>query len=208
VTVSATDADIGQNGAVTSSLANLTSTFSVDAQTGEVTLIATLDRETVSSYDIYVVATDQGSPTSSVTSAPIRVTVIDINDNPPFFANPSVSFSVSEDATIGTGIGGVLATSADIGPNAVISYAIVGGNVNTSFAINSSTGAISVNGALDREALASFTLTIQASKGSDPVIFALALVSSPFSMSTTRHRFSTPTPHRLCPTSTLPRTSR
>lgn len=62
VTVTATDADSGNNGAVTYSLSGTDHTsFRINPQTGEITTYASLDRESKDMYSMTVTATDSVS---------------------------------------------------------------------------------------------------------------------------------------------------
>ncbi|XP_058502129.1 neural-cadherin-like [Solea solea] len=84
IQVMATDSDSGLNGDILYSILPQSDPFqhfSV-SQAGVVTVIRSLDRETVAGYELVVVATDQGSPalTGSVT---VYLTLLDRNDNGP-----------------------------------------------------------------------------------------------------------------------------
>ncbi len=78
------------------------------------------------------------------------------------FESSSYTFDAAQDAEVGTVVGTVSAT--DPGGDAV-TYAITAGNEDAKFAINTSTGAITVAGALDYETVMSYTLTVEASDG-------------------------------------------
>eukprot|EP00937_MAST-01D_sp_MAST-1D-sp2_P000675 g675.t1 len=61
---------------------NTGSTFAIDSQTGMLSVkIASIDFEAVSSYDLVITATDDGSP-PLVASAPYHIDVLDVNDPP------------------------------------------------------------------------------------------------------------------------------
>ena len=78
----------------------------------------------------------------------------------PSFAQAAYSFSVLNNAANGTSVGTVSATDPDTGDT--VTYSITGGNTAGKFAINSSTGAITVASALGT---ATYTLTVQVSDG-------------------------------------------
>ena len=78
----------------------------------------------------------------------------------PAFDLASYAFSVTEDAATGTAVGTVSATDPDT--DDTVSYAITAGNADGAFAIDSSTGAITVAGRLDYETATSHTLTVEA----------------------------------------------
>ena len=82
--------------------------------------------------------------------------------NPPEFDQTSYTFSVEEDAASGTVAGTVSATDPDGGS---VSYSITGGNEAGKFAIAPTSGQISVDGSLDYESTASYSLTVTASDG-------------------------------------------
>ena len=77
-----------------------TTQFVCDEVTGVVSVVGTLDREVVSSYDLTLVATDQGDSPRS-TELQIMVEVGDVNDSPPTFINPSYTGNVSRTARPG-----------------------------------------------------------------------------------------------------------
>lgn len=82
--------DEGSNGEVRYSLSDSGDVFAVDPYSGWVTTLVPLDRETVPSYTLTVVATDNGSP-SRTASASLHIRLVDYNDNPPVFAEESYS---------------------------------------------------------------------------------------------------------------------
>ena len=61
---------------------------------------------------------------------------------PPTFDVASYSFEVSEDAAVGTQVGTVSATDPDVGDT--LTYSIVSGNEAGKFAVDGSTGVITV----------------------------------------------------------------
>jgi protocadherin Fat 4 len=74
--------------------------------------------------------------------------------------------SLAENSASGVAVHTVLATDPDDGD--ALTYSIIGGNTNTAFAINGSSGQITVNnsGALDFETSPSYSLVVRASDGS------------------------------------------
>ncbi len=67
---------------------------------------------------------------------------VNITNAKPVFGNASPSFSISENRVSGAMVGSVMATDPE--PSDVLTYAIVGGDDGGTFAINSSTGVISI----------------------------------------------------------------
>ncbi len=77
----------------------------------------------------------------------------------PVFEETEYTFELAEDASVGDAVVTVSATHPD---DDTISYSITVGNTGNAFAIGASSGAITVNGALDFEMNPTYTLTIQA----------------------------------------------
>ena len=83
--VKATDADYGNNSIITYSLlpSKYEAKFSIDASTGNITVIGKLDRENTSEIILRINATDG---TFTVTSE-LFVVITDVNDNKPIFTS-------------------------------------------------------------------------------------------------------------------------
>uniref|UniRef100_A0A8B9M4U7 Cadherin domain-containing protein n=1 Tax=Accipiter nisus TaxID=211598 RepID=A0A8B9M4U7_9AVES len=165
----ATDPDSGPNSYIEYSLLRpLGNKFSIGTIDGEVRLTGELDREAMSNYTLTVVATDKGQPSLS-SSTDVVVIVLDINDNNPLFAQKLYKVEVGENTLTGTDLIQVFATDGDEGTNGQVRYAIVSGDANNEFRIDSVTGVITVAKPLDREKKPSYTLTVQsADRGSSP----------------------------------------
>uniref|UniRef100_A0A672NW97 Cadherin-22 n=1 Tax=Sinocyclocheilus grahami TaxID=75366 RepID=A0A672NW97_SINGR len=100
--------------------------FTVDRQAGVIrTAVADLDRETQDRYELVVKATDMAGQMGGLSgSTTVTIVITDVNDNPPRFPQKMYQFSVSEGAAVGTSIGRVIATDADMGENTDMSYLI------------------------------------------------------------------------------------
>ncbi|TRY58536.1 hypothetical protein DNTS_016347 [Danionella cerebrum] len=100
--------------------------FSVDKQTGVIrTAVADLDRETQDRYELVVKATDMAGQMGGLSgSTTVTIVITDVNDNPPRFPQKMYQFSVSEGAVVGTPVGRVIATDADMGENTDMSFLI------------------------------------------------------------------------------------
>lgn len=70
-------------------------------ETGEVTVAATLDRETLATYRLRAHAQDRERPDWECSSE-LLVTLDDVNDNAPRFSAQTYSVTLPEDADIGT----------------------------------------------------------------------------------------------------------
>lgn len=60
--------------------------FAIDPDTGYISVADVLDRETVSSYVLEVLANDNGIPVLS-RQVLVNIEISDANDNPPLFSN-------------------------------------------------------------------------------------------------------------------------
>ena len=163
--VQAFDPDLGVNGEVSYQLTGST-LFDIDKDSGQITLVRSLDYEVSTQHVVTVVATDAGNMSS--TGHAIMINVINENDNAPVFAMDPYTTSVDEGSSEGTEVIIVQADDADSGVLGEVSYSITGGNSNNNFAINSTSGTITVNGEIDREAIGEYTLTIRAQDGGNP----------------------------------------
>ncbi|XP_066480590.1 protocadherin alpha-3-like [Tiliqua scincoides] len=122
--ISVLDGDSGTNGQLRCSLQppglpfKLVSTFK---NYYSVVLDAPLDREQVAEYKLVVRAEDQGVPSLSSSSSFV-VSIGDVNDNAPTFAQPTYTVFVKENNPPGAHIFTVLASDPDMAENALISY--------------------------------------------------------------------------------------
>ena len=160
----ARDNDTGANAEIAYSLAaagNVPVPFAINPQSGALRITTELDFETTTSYDITITASNPDGVNSSVSTA---INVLDANDNQPIFSPDVYTAVIDEHSAIGTLVSTVTATDADSGLNGAIRYSIVGGNIQDSFAINETTGAITVAADIDRdqEQISSFRLTVRA----------------------------------------------
>ncbi len=129
--------------------------FALAAGTGALTVAGALDYETTASYPLTVTASD---PAGATATAAVTVTVTDVDEAPGFGA-ADYAFSVTEDAAVGATVGTVDATDPEDG---AVSYAITAGNEAGAFAIDGSSGALSVAAALDYETADDYNLTVTA----------------------------------------------
>jgi len=80
-----------------------------------------LDRETVESYRLTLIARDGGDPPLSGSLA-LHITVTDVNDNNPEFDQISYSVNVREGVPVSTIIYTLTATDRDTGVNGLVRY--------------------------------------------------------------------------------------
>ncbi|KAL3188531.1 hypothetical protein MRX96_003491 [Rhipicephalus microplus] len=138
-------------------------TFLLDAQ-GVLRLRAPLDREAQPLHRLQVVASDLGHPASLSGTARIWVTVIDMNDNSPAFAQPAYTAVVDQRSRRGQFVARLLAIDPDVSDQ--LSYAIVTGNDAQLFAINRSTGVVTVSSSVPSTwPLTGFELNVSVTDG-------------------------------------------
>lgn len=162
--VKADDTDTGINSIVTYMITsgNEDETFVIDQTTGQITLAKLLDRETVDYYELTVQATDSGDGIRYSASCTVRVTVKDINDNFPMFAQSQMDTSVREDVKPGTEVAYFPATDTDQGVNAEITYTMSGVDHDGTFGIDEHTGKIYLQKPLDYEKKRNYRLNVTA----------------------------------------------
>lgn len=124
------------------------------------------------------VTTDQRGPGFSRFLGIVDIGAFEAQTNPnqpPVLG--SQSFSVAENAVNGTSVGTVAASDPDGGQT--LTYAILGGNTGDAFAINPTTGEITVanRAALDFETTPSFNLTVQVTDNGTPPLTAATTVT-------------------------------
>ena len=144
---SATDADI--NATITITLLTVGSfPFTVHSTTGAVTVAGSLDHETQSVYNFFVIATDEFEFSSAPAS--LNITVFDGDDNVPMFGMTVYNIDVEEDRPQGYLVTTLTAIDVDntAGP---ILYKMLLQSPVLPFAIEATTGNITVNGTLDYE---------------------------------------------------------
>ena len=149
--------------------------FAINSTTGEITVASALDFETTDEYTLEVTVTDGGSP-SQTSTATLTITVTDVNEAPTASDAP---FSVAENSATGTAVGTVVATDPDLASlsNGTLMYTITGGNTGNVFAINSTTGAMTVADVLDYETTASYSLVVTVTDGGSPSLSSTAMLT-------------------------------
>ncbi|KTF99996.1 hypothetical protein cypCar_00023246, partial [Cyprinus carpio] len=177
--VTATDADSGFNGEVLYTILGGVGRFSVDQETGVITLAAPLDRETQNEYRLMITAQDQGRPSRSATTT-LDISLTDINDNAPIFSKQQYETTVSEHAEVGTSVIDIMATDKDDGENAIVTYHIVKQEPSSTpfvFTIDEESGSISLAGKLDYGKAKRYTLEVEGRDGGNPTLNGSTLVT-------------------------------
>lgn len=159
-TMTGADPDAGTTLTYSISAGNINNAFSINPTTGAITVsnTALLDFEALPTYNLTVTVSDNGNPALSA-SAAVTVNLTDVNEAP--FLGPH-AFAVNENSPQGTFVGKVIGVDADAGT--VLSYAIVSGNTNNAFALDSATGILTINNPamFDFETTPQFNLVVSA----------------------------------------------
>ncbi|XP_078600673.1 protocadherin Fat 4-like [Branchiostoma floridae x Branchiostoma japonicum] len=154
--VTAVDRDAGTNAELRYSFITEQSDFAINPSTGAISSLRMFDREELiqriglSTFTLEVAVTDGGDPPLQ-DRATLQITVRDINDNVPRFAQDTYQVSISENAQRSQQVVRVSASDMDYGNNALVRYTITEGNDEGKFLIDSSSGQIMLAQLLDRE---------------------------------------------------------
>ncbi|XP_059176123.1 neural-cadherin-like [Physella acuta] len=124
----------------------------------EVKTKVTFDRELRDSFSVGVKASDgapaaypAGSTEPNSVVRYIDVTILDVNDNPPYFDQLNYTCSISEAANVNDRVCNVVALDVDTIDAGKLTYRFNSGNVNNAFSITSMIGEIRVARKLDYE---------------------------------------------------------
>ncbi|GAA6098060.1 cadherin-23 isoform X1 [Tachysurus ichikawai] len=168
----ATDNDFGTFGVVRYYFSDEPDQFSLDPETGWVTLRGRLDYELMRRFTLTILARDGGG---EETTGRLRVNVMDINDNAPVFQKDAYSGSLMENQQVAQQVTRVRATDEDSPPNNVLTYSIIyASQFRSLFSITMVEGyaVITVNRPLDYEQVPGgmIYLTLMAQDGGDPAL--------------------------------------
>ncbi|SPP80357.1 cadherin-23 [Drosophila guanche] len=133
----------------------------LDAQTGEIVVANKIDHEQHQWLNFSVRATDSGLPPRS-SLIDVYVTVLDENDNNPYFIGGSKNYTISEQAAPGTRVATLQAADADAGDFGKITFLMDRISSQGKFTIDADTGVLTVADRLDRETKDSYNLVIEA----------------------------------------------
>ena len=96
--------------------------FTINSNTGEIRN-SRFDISLKTGFSVSIKATDQRYP-KDFSRAILTVTVLDVNDNPPVFTQTAYVFNISDTTPIGTTIGKVEATDADVTIFGKVNYSL------------------------------------------------------------------------------------
>ncbi|XP_062941472.1 protocadherin Fat 2 [Cynocephalus volans] len=154
--VSATDEDLGTNGAVTFAFAEDYTYFRIDPYLGDISLKKPFDYQALNKYRLKVIARDGGTP-SLQTEEEVLVTVR--NKSNPLFQSPYYKVRVPENITLYTPI---LHTQARSPEGLRLIYNIVEEEPLRLFTTDFKTGVLTVTAPLDYESQTKHVFTIRA----------------------------------------------
>uniref|UniRef100_UPI003AAD5F08 protocadherin alpha-2-like n=1 Tax=Centroberyx gerrardi TaxID=166262 RepID=UPI003AAD5F08 len=181
LTLSATDLDEGVNSQLVYSFTeggrlNPDDKFSLNDETGEITVKGNIDYEETQAYEIRVQARDKGTPPRSARGK-VLVEVIDVNDNSPEILVSSLMSPVKEDAEIGTVVALVTITDKDGGKNGLTDCKLTG---SVPFKLKSNYKnyySLLVDGHLDRESVSQYNISITATDEGTPPLSSTSVIT-------------------------------
>jgi hypothetical protein len=150
--------------------------FSVDNATGaiRVTDASQLDFETRPVFTLGVSVSLQGAPGFSLART-VTINLNDLNEAPQI---ADQSFQVLETAANGDVVGALVASDVDAGANGQLSYSVLGGSGQSVFAVNASSGQITVANAAGLIVAGSpYTLQVQVSDAGAPALTDTAIAT-------------------------------
>ncbi|XP_044136920.1 protocadherin gamma-C5-like isoform X15 [Bufo gargarizans] len=178
--LNATDLDEGGNCEIVYSfdqhtLDSAREIFEINANTGEIINKATIDFEASGFYELYVKATDKGSPKLEGYCV-IQVEIKDVNDNTPEIIFTHKTNEVPENAPLGTVVGFITVKDKDSGKNGEIRLD-VSPNIPFKIQLISQRYALVTSGHLDREKLSQYTIKLTASDLGSPSLSSQITIS-------------------------------
>ncbi|XP_028382942.1 protocadherin alpha-2 isoform X8 [Phyllostomus discolor] len=181
IKLNSSDADEGSNSEIVYSFSSdapstIKTKFRIDSSTGEIRTQGQLDYEETNSYEIQVLAYDNGTP-SMTGHCKISVKIVDINDNTPEVSITSLSLPIREDAALGTVIALIMVSDRDSGANGQVTCSL---SPNVPFKLVSTFKnyySLVLDSALDRESVADYAVVVTARDGGSPSLSATASVS-------------------------------
>lgn len=169
IQVEATDKDLGPNGHVTYSILTDTDKFSIDSMTGVVKIVYPLDREVQHVHYLKIEARDQAREEPQLLSTVLlKVSLEDVNDNPPRFIPPNYRVKVREDLPEGTIIMWLEAYDPDLGQSSQVRYSLLD-HGEGHFDVDKLSGAVRIVHHLDFEKKQVYNLTVRAKDKGKPV---------------------------------------
>ncbi|MDN5212994.1 cadherin domain-containing protein [Fulvivirgaceae bacterium BMA12] len=140
--------------------------FTINASTGQITVSDSGDLDFESGTTSFTLSVTVSDGANTSVAETVLVNVNDVNDIIPVIT-AGQSFTIDENLANTTSVGIIAATDGDVTATTFNNWLITSGNDQGVFAINASTGEITIadNSNLDRENSADFTLTLTVDDG-------------------------------------------
>ncbi|XP_022539751.2 protocadherin-1 isoform X2 [Astyanax mexicanus] len=134
-----------------------------DEKVPQLIVLGNLDREQRDTYDLSIKVIDGGTP-PRYSSALLRITITDTNDNVPKFERSHYEGEMAENTPVGQSVLQVKANDDDLGANGQVTYSFhqPSPNVQRLLHIDHNTGIIQVKGSVDREEVPLLKFSVQA----------------------------------------------
>ncbi|XP_027014442.2 protocadherin alpha-2-like [Tachysurus fulvidraco] len=172
LTVSASDADEGNNGEVqyafvTDARNTALDSFSINSLSGDITVKDNIDYEESTAIELRIQALDKGqSPRMS--RCKVLIEVVDVNDNAPELSVTLLMSSVSEDIKPGTDVALITVSDKDSGTNGKVNCKLLAPSPFKLQLSYKNSYALVVNEALDRERVSQYNVTVVANDEGTP----------------------------------------
>ncbi|XP_053313620.1 protocadherin-8-like [Spea bombifrons] len=185
-TVVARDPDTGNNGKVSYSLVeekvfgqSLSTFVAIDADSGVLRAVRSLDYEKLKQIDVQVEATDNGTPQLS-SRTQLQIKIVDQNDNAPVITYPILDSSSADimlpvNAPPNYLVFQIKATDADEGLNSQLFYTILR-DTNRLFSINKGTGEVSLRRKITPTQVEDLSIVIAVYDSGRPSLFSNATI--------------------------------
>ncbi|XP_061090082.1 protocadherin alpha-4-like [Conger conger] len=181
ITLNATDLDADSNGEIVYSFSKLSQgrildIFTIDSNTGTVTVKGVIDFEENNAFEIRTQASDRAQ-SPLVAHSKLLIEVMDVNDNAPQITVTSLLNAVKEDAIVGTAIALVSVLDKDSGKNGIINC-----HIPDEFPFKLETNyknyySLVVGGPLDRETASEYNVTITATDEGTPPLSSTSVIT-------------------------------
>ncbi|XP_026862937.2 protocadherin alpha-8-like [Electrophorus electricus] len=181
IIVFASDADDGVNGEILFSFVNhdndaIIDDFTINSNTGEITVKGHLDHELNNAVEIRVQVKDKGQ-TPRAAFCKILIEIIDVNDNFPEISVTSLVNVIKEDSQDGTIVGLITVKDNDANKNGVVVLRL---EAYVPFALQNTYKnrySLIVKGALDRELVSQYDITIKATDEGTPSLTSTSVIT-------------------------------
>ncbi|XP_060751291.1 protocadherin alpha-2-like [Tachysurus vachellii] len=172
LTVSASDADEGNNGEVqyafvTDARNTALDSFSINSLSGDITVKDNIDYEASTAIELRIQAQDKGQP-PRMSRCKVLIEVVDVNDNAPEISVTLLMSSVSEDIKPGTDVALITVSDKDSGTNGKVNCKLLAPSPFKLQLSYKNSYALVVNEALDRERVSQYNVTVVANDEGTP----------------------------------------